>query len=341
METDPGQAARLARRLGELRRSAGLTQADLAKAFSVESKIAAATISSWESANNTKIPPAVRLSAYARFFATERSLAEKPRLIPEDELTDEETGRFRALEAELISLINVGERPGTFVFDVGPVIIVCPEAPENAQGPLARPQDPNFIMLHRYADLDALIEAFGHLRASNPTLHVFHRLASEVKADDLSTHVMLIGGIGWNEVTQQIQDTIRKMIRIAQIDDPDLHSGEPFVVGSEKFDPTWSEPDADGHRRLREDVALLASLQNPFNSNRRLIICNGIHSRGVLGAVRCLTDHRVREANERYLAERFPSGDFALLLKVRIVANETISPDLQQSDVRLYEWPPA
>jgi hypothetical protein len=68
-------------------------------------------------------------------------------------------------------------------------------------------------------------------------------------------------------------------------------------------------------------------------------MCNGIHSRGVYGAVRCLTDRRVREANEQYLAERFPNGRFALLLRVPVVTNETMSPDLTNPTARLFEWP--
>lgn len=59
------------------------------------------------------------------------------------------------------------------------------------------------------------------------------------------------------------------------------------------------------------------------------------------GAVRCLTDRRVREANEQYLADRFPGGRFALLLLVPVVANETLSPDLQNPSARLFEWPSA
>ena len=64
-----------------------------------------------------------------------------------------------------------------------------------------------------------------------------------------------------------------------------------------------------------------------------------MHSRGVHGAVRCLTDRRVRESNERYLAERFPEGPFALLLRVPVVGIETLSPDLYNESARLYEWP--
>jgi hypothetical protein len=60
----------------------------------------------------------------------------------------------------------------------------------------------------------------------------------------------------------------------------------------------------------------------------------------VFGAVRCLTDASVREENERYLAEQYPDDEFAMLLRVPVVANETLSPDLQNPEGRLYEWAP-
>ena len=77
MALDPNRAIRLARTLRELREStpgSELTQAQLAKALSAESRVASATLSSWESLTNPKTPTASRLSAYARFFATHRSL---------------------------------------------------------------------------------------------------------------------------------------------------------------------------------------------------------------------------------------------------------------------------
>ena len=95
----------------------------------------------------------------------------------------------------------------------------------------------------------------------------------------------------------------------------------------QRFYPTWAP---DDETELIEDVALLARVPNPFNGSRTLTICNGIHSRGVLGAVRSLTDARVRDANEAYLADRFPKGEFALLLRVPVVQGQALSPDLEQ-----------
>jgi hypothetical protein len=346
MALKPDQAVRLARRLKELRGShwpdVDLTQAELATAFSGESKVASATISSWESTSSPKTPTAARLSAYARFFATRRSLDGGPHLIPDDELTEDEQGRFRALEKELLDLLHAKgrERRSTFSFDVGPVTVICPESPLAAKEPLAKWTNPNFTKLLQYADLDALVEIYGHLRAFNPVLDVFHRITTDVRADDLSSHVILLGGIAWNNVTRRFQEALEQ-VPVTQVEDPEIETGEIFTVDGERFLPSWGDPVGDGARGpLTEDVAFLARMPNPFNSSRTLTICNGIHSRGVLGAVRCLTDARVRDANEEFLAERFPAGQFALLLRVPVVGGEALSPDLKNDNARLYEWAP-
>ena len=48
----------------------------------------------------------------------------------------------------------------------------------------------------------------------------------------------------------------------------------------------------------------------------------------------------MREENEKYLANRFPDEEFAILVRVPVVTNETLSPDLQNPSARLYEWAP-
>jgi hypothetical protein len=343
------QALTLARALRDLREATWpnyvLTQAQLAKVLSSEGHVASATLSSWESTTNPKTPSAARISAYARFFCTTRSLQGQPHLIPIDQLTPSELDQFKDLESELLGLHRPEERsvPRSFQFNAGPVIVICPDAPADVQGPLADERNPNFTKLHQYGDLDALIELYGHLRAENPTFDVFHQLANEAKSDDLSRHVILLGGIGWNEVTRRFQSAISQ-VPIAQTAVPDLKGGDIFRVeppdGAKSmfFYPEYEDL-GDG-KELTADVAFLVRLRNPFRINRTLTICNGIFSRGVYGAVRCLTDASVREENEQYLAERFPAGEFAMLLRVPVVGNQTLSPDLQDPSARLYEWAP-
>ena len=299
MALETTQAIRLARTLRELRESAWpgieLTQAQLAKALSADSRVASATLSSWESLTNPKTPTASRLTSYARFFATRRSLEGKePHLLAEKDLTADELERFRELEAELLGMLHADTqiRRGTFAFDEGPVTIICPEAPAAERGALAEPTNPNFNKLQRLADLDALLEIWGHVRAENPQLGVRYRRPADVVADDLSGHVILLGGIGWNSVTRRFQTAISQM-PITQIEVAGAgHRGDLHGQGRRRREvvlPGVVRARRRG-RELIEDVGHIARLTNPFQSSRTLTICNGIHSRGVLGAVRCLTD---------------------------------------------------
>jgi hypothetical protein len=93
------EAMRLARRLRQLRLQhwpdVRLSQHDLARTLSGEQPLTRATLSSWESASSPKPPPRHWLLAYARFFATPRSVETAPRLLPFEALTPDEQAACR------------------------------------------------------------------------------------------------------------------------------------------------------------------------------------------------------------------------------------------------------
>ena len=356
----PNRAAiRLARRLRELREHEWpdrmLTQVDVARALSAQSRVAPATLSSWESLTNPKTPTTARLNAYARFFATKRSTDDTPHLLPIDGLTDEERERFEQLEEELLALhaaIDPGQpsnemqrRALLSFYDPGPVVIICPETPEKSQGPLAAEDNINHTRLHKFADADALLEMFGHIRALNPEMHVLHRIPSEMRQVDLQNHIVLLGGIGWNRTMRRVLSDLERKLPIEQKPHPQVQDGEVFRVrkdGGGEDEQVYlpvTEPVGD-ETELIEDVGLIARLPNPFNFSLTMTICNGIHSKGVLGAVLAITDETVRPANERYLAHRFPQSDFAILVRVPVVDGQALAPDLQNPRTRLFEWSP-
>ena len=339
------EAQRLARRLRQLRvdewPDARLTQAKLAKAFSADEPLQPATVSSWESTAAPKIPPRHRLQAYARFFATQRSLdGASPRLLPLRAFTPDELANYKKLELELLGLRSSLVAEGFWHFtDDGPVTLVCAQLPPEQSGPLAEPANPNYTELHHYADADALIELHGHIRAKNPDMTVHFMVPSEVDHDDLTGHIILVGGVVWNDVTGRLSNMARLPVR--QVEHPDLDSGEIFVAeidGAEReFWPEWADR---GKQLLSGDVGLLARVPNPLNASRTLTICNGIHSRGVYGAVRALTDTHLRDANERYIAANFGDGtSFAILMSVEVIRNRTMTPDFSTNGVVLYQWP--
>jgi len=355
----PPAALHLAQRLRQLRQQqwpdARLTQEKLAQAFSAEESLSPATVSSWESNTWPKLPPRHRLQAYARFFATPRSVKAQPQVLPFNELTQDERAAYHKLEAELLRLRSAasGESPEEEIAftqswhftDTGPVTLVCAKLPDSEVGPLGRPSNPNYTELHAYADVDALWELHGHIRAENPLMEVYRRTPAEVRGDDLTGHVILLGGVIWNAITGRLSEMANLPVR--QVTDAKLATGDRLATGDifvaevggeeREFWPTWADGEAG---LLAEDVGLLARLPNPLNANRTLTICNGIHSRGVFGAVRTLTDKQLRDANERYIAANFGDSDsFAILMSVNIIHNEVMTPDFSSPGVILYQWP--
>jgi hypothetical protein len=344
------EAVRLARRLRQLRLQhwpdVWVTQQKLASALSTEQPLATATLSSWERPSSPKLPPQHRLLAYARFFATRRSVEAAPLLLPFEALTPDEQATYKKLEAELLELRGLAAedsngKDGSWHFtDHGPITLICAELPQKQTGPLGSPSNPNYTVLQKFADLDALVELHGHVRAVNPEMAVHFRMPSEVDHDDLTGHIILIGGAVWNEITEMVSRMAGLPIR--QVGHPQLRSGEIFVAagadGKEtEFWPGWTDSEP---RVLVEDIGLLARVPNPLNANRTLTVCNGIHSRGVYGAVRSLTDTHLRDSNERYIAANLGnSTSFAILMSVRVIGNYAVTPDFNGDGVVLYKWP--
>jgi hypothetical protein len=341
-------ARQLASRLRQLRQQPSrLTQAQLAAAFSTEEQLSSVTVSSWESLKSPKLPPVDRLRAYARFFATTRSVEGEPRLLPLDELTPDENRKYEKLQEELLQLRSLAsgeslEKQPTFnrswLFrDGDQVTFVCAQLPSSVTGSFGDPENPNYTKLHTYADTDALIELFGHIRSENPTATVHFRTPPEMEPDDLTGHLILLGGMVWNEITGRFIEMAKLPVR--QVD-RGLESGEIFVAGAGdnevEFWPKWKDQDK---KLLSEDVGMLARLPNPLNASCTLTICNGIHSRGVYGAVRTLTDAKLRDGNERYISTNFTAArSFGILMSVKVIENQAMTPDFNSPDVILHQW---
>ncbi|HEY7103412.1 MAG TPA: hypothetical protein VH573_17385 [Mycobacteriales bacterium] len=347
-ETSLGPAA-LARRLRALRHGwpgSRVTQGMVADAFGAST----ALISGWENLSNPSVPPQTRLRSYATLFATRRSLQDDQlRILPDDELTADELAARDELYTELLVLrdaagesgLDVAEpRRGSWHFpDGAPIRLVCGTLPERHRGDYASVDSPNYSQLHRLADPDALVELWGHVRMVNPDSDVRFLFAADMRADDLTAHVVLIGGLEWNPAARffaQIAD-----LPVKQVDDENVEDGEVFEIEREgrkrRFLPTFLE--GDPALGLIEDVALFARMRNPNFPQRTLTVCNGVFSRGVLGAVRILTDAQLREPNEAYLHERFGDRpEYGLLLRVPVFGREISTPDLSNDYHRLYVW---
>lgn len=345
MAEDDGPSRDLARRLRELRERhwpGGVTQKVVATGLNASTPL----ISSWE--NGKEIPPQERLIAYAQFFGTRRSIEGTPHIVPPNELTQAERREGDDLRRELLSLREAALRQdraerdaagraltGPWHFGDGqPVTIICAEVPAAQRANLPTPEDPELVYGEHYiyADIDALIELHGHIRAANPTSHIRIRKASYVSADTLTTHLVLLGGADSNLATDRVLDRLEAPVKRAGLSPAE----DWFAVADsdDKFAPAL----VDG--RLVSDVGYFYRTRNPYNRKRTLTLCQGIFSLGTLGVVRALTDARFRERNADFLNERFADAiAYSLLMRVEVEFNQALTPDWTDDEVRLHEWP--
>lgn len=353
MVVNPGAdpAVALARRLRQLR-TAGLagkriTQEALGLAIGASGPL----ISSWESEKNPTAPPPNRLDAYATFFATDRSVATTPFSVPA-ELTDGERTRRDTLLQELTGLRSEvkGHQPEVVdVFTQGhwhfppneDITIVCSMLPPDYREPMpyTDPDAPDYVQSYKYADLDALLELFGHLRAANPHSDVAIRTANEVVADDYTSHLVLLGGVDWNPITAELMENFD--VPVTQSDREDDSAVGEFVVraGAKARRISPKLRTRNGRQVLIEDVAHFFRAPSPFNDKRTVTVCNGQYARGVYGVVRALTDKRFRDRNEAYLRERFDSDrPFSIVSRVKVFRGETVTPDWSGGEDVLHEW---
>jgi transcriptional regulator with XRE-family HTH domain len=343
--------SRLAERLRELRstgRPRPLTQHALGAALGVSVPL----ISSWE---HGKVPPVDRLEAYARLFAVAPTVADDDlRAARTGQLSDTERARFAALRRELLMLRNqtaVGppnspEVPSPLQFPAGEAItIVCSELPDRLRSQLgySSDQDPDYVASYKYADLDALIELLPFITALNPTSAVAVGISGELTTDDLTAHLIALGGVDFNAVTEAVLVDLAH-VPVRQLTRPRDEDTGGFSVrtaeGQREFKPRLRR---DGDRTtLSEDVAHFLRAPNPYNHARTLTFFNGTYSRGSYGVVRALTAPKIRERNAAYVADRYRDVDtYSIVSRVKIVANEVVVPDWTLSDIRLHEWPEA
>ncbi|HET7247047.1 MAG TPA: hypothetical protein VFJ07_19655 [Streptosporangiaceae bacterium] len=347
-------------------------QPELAEALGGDGRrsVSVPSISSWESQTNPKVPPADRIRDIATFFASSRSLDGRvSRLLSIDEMTAQERVareqlldeltllRREAIDAPRVSLPGmsmlsetqeIAQSLGDGPYRVKPgerITIVCAQLPQNMleQMPYTDSADPDFVELYRYSDLDALLELFGHLRATNPTGRVGYWAAGQLTSDHYTGHLVSLGGVDWNKATssvlERLQLPVKQVSRLGEDEPGDAY----FEVLGENGKPVIHRPRLDevgGRKILREDVALFARAVNPYNKKRFVTICNGMYGRGTYGAVRALTDERFRDRNAEYLEETFgdSSDAFCILSRVIVENGEVLTPDWTLPETRLFEW---
>lgn len=341
------EAVRLAQRLRKLRERefTRLTQTELGKALGEgKEPVSPAAISTWENPKSGRLPPAARLEAYSRLFCTPRSFDDGARILAIAELTTEERSRMEELKEELLRLREraavrgdpsaSGQAESMWHFpDGSSITLVCSHLPPELRPPQADHSHINYDRFAGLANLDALIEIYGAIKARNPASKVYVRPAQDLIPRHVTNHLVLIGARTWNAVTQSLS-------RIFPVP---VENGDPGERGAisvrspdgEKKEFLYTLVDGE----MVEDAGFFARGKNPSAPRLTMTICSGITTRGVLGAAQCFIDPEMRERNEQYVIPRFPGASaYCIVMRVPVVNGYPLTPDLSKHENRLFEW---
>jgi transcriptional regulator with XRE-family HTH domain len=339
-------ARRLAERLRALRDQEHLTQKQLARILGGSDPLSIATISLWEKPGSGRLPPPERLETYARLFCTSRSFdGDRPRLLRSGELTEQERARATELYDELIALRERAQSTNDSVparsqrsaiwhfTDPMAVSIVCSDAVEPP--PYAKDTHLNYSRYARYADLDALVEVFGQVKADNPERMIRILPTARLAQDFALNHLILIGGAASDAASLFAQNIPLPAVEAIPGTDPVTHLFK-CTVGEEtrKFRSTRDDEEA-----LVQDVGLIARSPHPIIPGGTVTLLSGITSRGVHGAALCFIDSHLRDTNDRYLENAFGNVEsFCILMNVPVQNDMALPPNLWRENTRLYEW---
>lgn len=128
----------------------------------------------------------------------------------------------------------------------------------------------------------AIIEAQVNYAYINKEMRVLKISSKEIKGKDLDKNLILIGGPNSNEVTKRIL----KEIELPWQFDIGIHTKTGKCIKHRTKDKILT---AKKNHDVRQDYCMIFFGPNPFNLSTNVSLFAGLHTFGVVGAVRALS----------------------------------------------------
>ena len=216
--------------------------------------------------------------------------------------------------------------------------IVCPQNHE--PGEYANRSSPDYTYLDTLGDQDALLELMVFLSRYYPNATIEHFHSGNLPTGHTSGNLVVVGGPGstsdiGNSVCKEMMEAIRS--RVSYSDDCNqmkvvMDEDTSLEFRAELHD--GSDSNTTGQRRMREDVGYFARFPNPLNEESTVVLVNGIHTTGVLGAARAFSERREALLNfHTVLRKGESSTGFECYFKVPVLGGHVRVPSLESEQI--------
>ena len=225
-----------------------------------------------------------------------------------------------------------------FPRETSTIWVVCPQDHDPSE--YADRSSPDYTYLDNLGDQDALFELMVFLSRHYPNATIEHFNSGDLPEGHTSGNLVVVGGPGstsdiGNSVCTEMMEAINS--RVSYADDCEqmtvaLEAGEELILGAEYRD--GPDNGTATPRQILEDIGYFARFPNPLNKESTVILVNGIHTRGVLGAARAFSERRDALPNfHTVLVAGANSNGFECYFKVRVLSRNVQVPSVGTEQV--------
>lgn len=223
------------------------------------------------------------------------------------------------------SLANIYLNKIWFPSDVGNIHIITSTEGEKREK-FALPTADNYMLLESLGDKDSLLEvaAFLNRNYRNTSSSMY---AADNYTNNMEGNFVVIGGPGdeegdGNKICKIFMD--RMKVKVGYSDDC-----ETLLYEKKKYKATKQK------NKTVRDYGYYARFPNPFNSNNSVILINGIHTFGVLGAAKAFSDHpsaqgNIRKVMKKLKLDNIKQASFECFFPVDVFQQTVVCPEIDE-----------
>ena len=216
--------------------------------------------------------------------------------------------------------------------------VVCPQDHDPSE--YANHLSPDYTYLDNLGDQDALLELMVFLSRHYPNATIEHFHSGNLPNGHISDNLVVVGGPGSaSDISNDVCAEMMKAIgsRMSYSDDCEQMTvlaakRVPLELRAEFRD--GMDSGGPGRRLIREDVGYFARFPNPLNEGSTVVLVNGLHTTGVLGAARAFSERREALRNfHTVLSTGAGSTGFECYLTVPVLSGDVRVPLLRSEQI--------
>lgn len=196
----------------------------------------------------------------------------------------------------------------------------------------ASPESDNHMLLESLGDKDSLLEVMCFLNRTYRRLEAQMFDASGFSGS-LEDNLVVIGGPGaddddegdGNSVCKFMMDKMKVSVTYSEDCEKLLHDGREYIATKKG-------------NKTEQDYGYFARFPNPLNPRTSVILINGIHTFGVLGAAKAFSDHPKAQGNIKKVLNKFGideirQASFECFFKVDVIKQSVICPEIDERNI--------